>query len=194
MSIAAVNLIVALPAEAKPLRRHFGLRRDPRHSAFPIHAADDIRLIISGPGKCRAAAACGYLSAARPAESTRWLNIGIAGHADAAIGETVLIDEVIDRGSGRQWQLRHAGEQAPTRLHTLDKPTGDYPDDALIDMEAAGVLHALTAAQTPIDTIHIIKTVSDNRHHPAQHINAALCEQLIAQAIVEIEKHLETTP
>ncbi len=192
MNATAINLVVALPAEARPLRRHFALRRDQRHAAFPIHVAGEIRLIISGPGKCRAAAACGYLAAARPAEQARWLNIGIAGHADAAIGEIFRIDEVIDPGSDHRWRLRPPGEP-PTRLQTLDRPSGGYPDNALIDMEAAGILHALTAARTPIDRIHVIKAVSDNRHHPADQISASGCERLIEQAIGEIERLIEAT-
>ncbi len=187
-----INLVIALPAEAKPLRRHFGLQREQHHTLFPIHTAGDIRLIISGPGKCRAAAACGYLSGALPAENTQWLNIGIAGHGNAAIGRIFPIDEVIDPASDQRWRLNLPSDRPTAILCTVDKTAGHYPDDMLIDMEAAGILHALSAAKTPTDATHIIKIVSDNRQHPARHIDAKHCEHLMEQAIGEIQKHMES--
>ncbi|MCA8961724.1 MAG: hypothetical protein KDC38_14470, partial [Planctomycetes bacterium] len=79
--MADVNLVVALRAEAEPLIERFGLM--PRRSgAFPTFDsapgdARSLRLVISGVGAIRAAAAVGYAHGLQEeAGIGAWLNVG----------------------------------------------------------------------------------------------------------------------
>ena len=74
-----INIVVALPAEARPLLDHFRLRDKQHNTAFPIYRNTDMALIVSGPGKVAAAAATALLAGNRDTPATSaWLNVGIA--------------------------------------------------------------------------------------------------------------------
>ena len=55
-----INILTALPCEAKPLIHHYRLNGRQVHG-FRIYENSDMRLIVSGIGKVAAAAACACL-------------------------------------------------------------------------------------------------------------------------------------
>ena len=103
MDRALVHLIAALPAEVKPLISRFNLQRVQPDRVFPVYRNRHISLVVSGVGKVNAAAASAFLYALNGfPNSAVWINLGIAGHKDLALGDAVLAHRITDAGSGRQ--------------------------------------------------------------------------------------------
>lgn len=184
-----INLVVALPAEAKPLIRHFGLRRRPDASPFPLYDNDGISLIVSGVGKLKAAAATACLHATRGAALDQaWLNIGIAGDGTRALGEGMLAHSIKDAATRRCWYppLVFQPPCETTAVLTLDRPASAYPETCSVDMEASAVYDTASQFSTS-ELVHCFKIISDNRANPSHGVSAASAEQLVAQKLDEIE-------
>lgn len=157
------RLVVALPAEARPLVARFRLRRH-EAAAWPLYRGEGVELVVSGVGKTAAAAATGWLAGRAESETQRaWINVGIAGHPSRAVGDCLLADRVEDTASGRVWYPPLAFEppvgSAP--VATVDRVERDYARDTLYDMEAAGFCAAATRLATA-ELIQVLKVVSDN--------------------------------
>ncbi len=184
-----INLVVALPAEARPLIRHFGLRRRPDASPFPLYDNDGISLIVSGVGKLKAAAATACLHAANGAAPDHaWLNIGIAGNGARALGEGVLAHSIKDAATRRCWYppLVFQPPCETTAVLTLDRPASAYPETDSVDMEASAVYETASRFSTG-ELAHCFKIISDNRANPSHAVSAASTEQLVTQKLDEIE-------
>ena len=65
-----INIVTALPAEARPLRDHFKLCDKLQNTAFALYRNADTALIVAGPGKVAAAAATAVLAGITPASTT----------------------------------------------------------------------------------------------------------------------------
>jgi len=183
-----INLIVALSAEAKPINQHFALRRVQPDGDYPIYRNGDIRLVLSGPGEQRAADACQSLISS---DADYWINIGIAGHPTAAISELFQINQVDRKETGNSWTLlcQHAISLPHSRLITANKAISNYPENALYDMEAAGIIEVLAKHDQLSRTI-VLKVVSDNLENPTTQINGRLVKSLINHHLNTIDKLL----
>ncbi|MCB1759993.1 MAG: hypothetical protein KDI68_09490 [Gammaproteobacteria bacterium] len=193
MEPRALRFVVALPSEAKPINRHFGLVRDNRAEAFSLYRNGSAALVISGVGSDLAARATEWLHGYLP-QPAIWFNVGIAGHPHRAIGEALLAHRIVDRQSGREWQRSYPGFPCSSAsLITCIEPERDYPDDALYDMEGASFYAALDAAGAE-HTGHCFKIVSDNLHNPVEQINRELINGLMEQNLPLLERlcHLLT--
>ncbi len=192
-------LEAALKAEADPLIAHFKLRpRSPR-GFFRVYETPGLALVVSGMGKTSAAAALVYLYTilGEPRNSS-WLNIGVAGHARHLCGKGVLADKITDAANGRSWHL-------PTMtllpmihepLITVDVPETQYPDDAMVDMEASG-FYAMARRCTDKAHIGCYKVLSDNRCTSTTQVTPARVRQLMGQHLEDIEqlmKKISHTP
>ena len=93
-------LVVALAAEARPLLASHRLQGVSGHP-YRICAGEQTHLIVSGIGKVAAAAATAYLRALIGDTPAAWLNIGIAGHGNQAVGTALLAHKVVDAASGK---------------------------------------------------------------------------------------------
>ena len=177
-----VHLVTALPAEAKPVTSHFGLKRLQPGCGFPVYRDRHISLVVSGVGKTNAAAASALLYALNgcPANAI-WINLGIAGHRDLPLGEAVLAHSVTDAATGETWQLPvNILPPCPSvSLETLDQPNFDYTRRSAFDMEASG-FYATAVRFSPPELVHCLKVVSDNREQSGRDINAAMVRRLIA--------------
>lgn len=182
-----INIVVALPAEARPLLDHFRLRDKQHNTAFPVYRNADMALIVSGPGKVAAAAATALLGDS--AAMTAWLNTGIAGHACHAIGSGFLAHRITDSATGTNWYPPQILDlPVPTdNLYTVDRPEDDYPAAALYEMEASGFFPVATRFSSS-ELVQCYKIVSDNRTQPAMAVTAKLCEQLITARLADIEQ------
>jgi len=183
-----INIITALQCEARPLIEHYRLRGNARHHAFRCYQNDDMQLIVSGIGKLAAATATTYLAGNNTQTSHAWLNLGIAGHADKAIGEPLLAHKLIDAASDQQWfpGIVMPIPCASETLTTIDKPALDYRHDTMIDMEASGFYAAASRFQS-CELIHSLKIISDNQQHPAEQITEKKTTAIVNDNMVTID-------
>ncbi len=159
-----IHLVVAHAAEARPLAARYGLREVAGPGDLPLFRGDGMALAVSGPGKLRTAAAAGYLfAAAGGVRDAAWLNLGMAGHAELAIGQALLAHKVSDAGSGTCWYPPMAFEPpCPTAaVLTVDRLEQDYEGERLYDTEAAGFFAAAGRFATS-ELVHACKIVIDN--------------------------------
>jgi nucleoside phosphorylase len=183
-------MVVALPAEARPLNHHFGLTRDNSLSAFPLYRNANLALAISGVGResaCRAVV--GLHAHIRPPQACGWLNIGIAGHPSRPIGQAVLAREIQDDTDARCWfpLLPTTSGWDSDLLISRSEPEADYPQEALYDMEAAGFFQAASRFAPP-GLIHALKIISDNREHPVTELNGKQVSRLIREQLDSVAR------
>lgn len=175
--------VVALPSEARPLIAHYRLVRPSQAAPFKIFQRDDVWLIISGPGKVAAAAATAHLHAvAGVLGCAAWLNVGIAGHGDHAVGQAAVAHKIRDRASGQLWyppQLLRWG-CATAEVVTVDRPEQDFAEPVLYDMEASG-FYATACRFATSELVQCLKIVSDNRTSPARDLTPQRIEGLIGK-------------
>ncbi len=189
-----VNIVVALRCEAKPLIDHYDLVANDAHATFREFANADgtIRLIISGVGRDKAAAATAQL-ADRYGDGA-WLNVGVAGHSEHTLGTPLLAHRIIDSVEGNAWYPPIVFEPpcATATVRTVDEACLDYPTDDLYDMEAAAFFATARRAATH-ELVQSLKIVSDNRSTGPASITADRIESLIeanCDTIATLVEHL----
>ncbi|MFT5089083.1 MAG: adenosylhomocysteine nucleosidase [Candidatus Latescibacterota bacterium] len=166
-----IYLHTALAAEARPLLDHYRLRAFADEGAFRIYASPEVRLVVSGVGKTATAAAVAYTQARFADEPGPWLNIGIAGHASAALATPLLVHKAIDTANERVYYpvFSFAPPCASTCVHSVAQPTSAYEQEAAFDMEASAFIE--TAQRfVPAELTHSLKIVSDNAQTSWQEI------------------------
>jgi hypothetical protein len=177
---ATLNLVIALPAEAKALNQLLGLKRLQPDAALPLYTGADIALALCGPGSEAAHRGVEFLRRINTNANALWLNIGIAGHCELPLGEALLASQVTSKVDGACWLLSPPDVPACVTgaLMTVTEPCLDYPADAACDMEAAGfVAAALQGAKG--NRVQVLKIISDNRAHPPSGINGKMVQRLI---------------
>lgn len=181
-----INLVIALQAEAKPIIKHYRLSGRNVAGGFRIYQRDDLQLIVSGKGKLAAAAATAFIG---DDDDHAWLNIGLAGSTSLPLGESALIDKVIDASSGLRWyppQIINSPSQR-SALTTVDTPQADGGKaHMLYDMEASG-FYATANRFSSGELVQCFKIVSDDCNNPCQSVDAALGQQLISAQLNNIE-------
>jgi hypothetical protein len=189
MSAVAIHLLVALPAEAKPLIRAFGLKRQQPDAAFPRYVNGPLTLVISGPGKDAAGSAAAFLQRLNGEGPQHWINIGISGHAQLEPGACLLAEDVTDTQSGRQWRLCPMSDLADTivgPLRCVGEAERAFPVAAGYDMESAAIASTLSEFGA-LSRLHILKIISDNPSHPSRGINGRMVSELIARHLPTLE-------
>jgi len=177
-------------------------------ASFPLYCADNIALIVSGMGKCKAAAASAWLAHyTNNYTSNRshscWINFGIAGHLNAPLGSVYAVHKVTDYHSSKVWyppQIRTP--VATSNLTTVDQPLEHYFPEQLHDMEASGFIE-IARMFTSAELIQCLKVVSDNSESPFSTVNPKNARELIsnnlgsimsvAEHVTELAKSLDTT-
>ncbi len=189
MKLPTINLVVALPPEAKPVNQHLGLLRDNRHNQYPLYRHGHISLVISGPGMDAAAAATDWLHSINgQRQDDVWINLGIAGHPEHAVGQIFLVHQIENERDGNYWTLLPKEEPpCPSeRVVTVMQPDMSYGVDALLEMEAAGFYRSALKHTIP-GNIYCLKVVSDNLKQPANMLNGKLVSQLIRESLDVLE-------
>ena len=188
-----VNLVVALPAEARPLVRRFRLRRDTESRGFTLFRGDAVNLVVSGVGQANAAGAVGWLQGLRGDEVCAWLNVGIAGHPQRAVGEMLLMHRITDAVTGRSWYPPVVFDPGceTERVITVPAPESAFRSVAAYDMEAAGV-YPVACRFATAELVHCIKIVSDNRTNPPESLDADRISALIERRSAEVESVVAT--
>lgn len=192
MLSARLNILVALPAEAKSINRLLGLRRLQPDGDLPLYVGGPIALVLAGPGMAAAAAGTAYLHHINTNPSAGWLNLGIAGHRDLPTGQVWLATQVIAPNAQESWQLDQLPgfDCACGALQTFSHPVTDYPSQAACDMEAAGFV-AAASTYTPLERIYVLKVISDNLANPIEGINTRMVRCLIEGQSRFIRQYIE---
>lgn len=185
-----INLVVAHPAEAKPLCAIFNLRTQVLRTPFPVYQNSiGINLIVSGMGKTAAATATAYLAGMQAhSPACAWLNIGIAGHQHAAIGAGLLAHKITDAASGGNFyppQLMQGF--STTAVISVDQPERCYPEAAAYDMEASG-FYGCASRMITSELVQVFKIISDNPEHPVERFDIAQVQSLIAGQQINLER------
>ena len=190
----AVNLAVAYPLEVKALLEWFDLEEiEPRGTFRHYGNNKGIALVITGMGAENAAAGVRFLHEGQSPGFRAWLNIGIAGHPHAAIGQGFLINRIEYGRTGEFHWPPVPGLGLPgCGLITVAEPETAYPKDVAYDMEAAG-FYAQAAGLATTDLVHVFKIVSDNRENPVSKVSPRQVPELFRKqesAIRKLVDHL----
>jgi nucleoside phosphorylase len=180
-------IFTALPCEAKPLVNHFKLKKDLSSHPFALYHNDNRVLAVSGCGKIAMAAAVAYsLAKFKPQAHPVLLNVGIAGHKTATLGELFAADKISDIESGKHFYPQLICKRpCPTlTINTVSTPETTYRDNCLYEMEASA-FYEIAARFTSTELIQAFKIVSDNQESSIAKIDAALVSAWI-QAKVEV--------
>ncbi|MEM7027720.1 MAG: hypothetical protein AAF410_05800 [Pseudomonadota bacterium] len=186
-----IHLFCALPCEANPLINHYGLKQLKGNQLFKLYSAEDslISLTLTGVGKSNAAAAVAFHAASlQPLTSDIWLNIGIAGHEKAELGECFLVNKITEPNNQHAWYPQFVGRMpCPSLpLQTIDTPSKNY-QTTLFDMEASG-FYSIAIRIGTAELIHCIKIVSDNASQDFGSVNKNLVSQYISKHITTIDE------
>jgi len=188
-----IQLVVALPAEARGLAKGLGLRRiRASYRSCRIYRARALGLQVSGPGRDRAARAVeSIVERLESPESQGWLNVGIAGHPDLAPGTCLLAEEIVETATGRSWRPRIPFQTSCIRasVRTVDRPETEFPFHAAFDMEASGFFAAASRIATP-GQVQVLKVVSDNRGDDLNALTGKRVEELMLDACPQIAELL----
>lgn|GEM_PF-116543 len=178
-----LNLLVAHKPEAKPLLSLFGLR-EVMSVPHPVYCNDEgLCLAVSGNGSAAMAEAVAFLAGLQSAEGAEgpagvagaapaWLNVGIAGHGSAAVGEGVLINKIQSSTDSHNYYPTPLASSPSmsiklSGLKTVHEIERDYPESVAYDMEGAAFWRA-AIKYGALDNIQLFKIVSDN---PEQHVD-----------------------
>ena len=187
-----VTLVVALPAEAGPLKDFFQLK--PLRATNNVFQSDQgIRLLVTGVGRKNLNQSFARSEFAKESQqvSPAWLNIGIAGHRELAVGEMMVANKISCAVSAQPsfptpvLSANHYGE-----VLTVDEPELTYPQNAAYDMEA----HAfwdMALNYGMLDLIQCCKLISDNPHDGVEKITAALIDEIFFAVSYEIRQHVD---
>lgn len=184
--------VCALHCEAKPVIDFYRLKKSQDRHAFDVYRGDDMVCVVSGIGKIASAAACAWIAASHPRETSfAWINLGTAGGAEHQIGDLLQLNQVVDADSG---QCYYPAPVAVSPLSgsaclTLSRPSEDYRRDTLFDMEASGFMHSALRFSSA-ELVQGLKVVSDNRKQQTGKDRQRISE-LIQRHIESIHRQAE---
>lgn len=185
-------LLVALPAEARPLREFFRLEAasdDARGlpGPFELFKGEGVVLVTTGIGKTAMAAACGYL-AARAEGPALWLNVGIAGHRDLPLGSPLLGHQIRDRATGRTFYPPLVFEPpcATGTIETVDQPELEYPEPYTYDMEASAFVE-IAQKVVAAELVQVLKVISDRSREDIAGLSRAVVGERMESLLPQIE-------
>jgi len=169
----------ALHAEALALINYYKLKRQLNIKPYACYAGDGVFLIESGIGKIHTASAIAWANATIAAISPIWVNIGMAGHSERAIGSCLLARCIKDKRSDQRACLHPLPASIPDSedLLTLDEPEDSYPAGSMVDMEGSAFVSVANRFTSP-ELIQSIKVISDNTQNPAQRLKTGEVETL----------------
>ncbi|MEL0083447.1 MAG: hypothetical protein VW985_10465 [Gammaproteobacteria bacterium] len=178
-----INLLVALPAEARPLIHHFKLNGLPAVAGFRRYGNDQITLLITGVGPVAMASGVTVLGMQAAPSNDAWINLGVAGHRSLPLGSSLLATKITDAGSGLCWYPPQvvAAEIERGELLTLARPAQQYPAVAAVEMEASG-FYSTACRFASGELVQCLKVISDNRQQPVEQLD----EELISRRMVEL--------
>ncbi|MDP7038173.1 MAG: hypothetical protein QGI45_03375 [Myxococcota bacterium] len=186
---------MALSLEAQPLIKALKLKRDRNTKAFPLYMNNtgNISLVVSGKGATNCAAATNYIAGmSSDAPHAAWLNIGVAGHASATLGEMFFatkIESTYETNSFHPTIRRNLGLPGATIL-SVSNPTPEYPSGVCVDMEAAAFCQNVKRFAAT-ELIQCLKIISDNQEKPWTDFDTKTLPTLFDQNMPNIATFIE---
>ncbi len=183
-------VFVALECEAKALINYFELKKDNSKHPFSIYSNGQVVLTVTGVGKVAMAGAVAYVLAGfSDVKMPIILNIGIAGHKVAAIGELLLASKVKDADSKKVFYPQLIGSNWPDACEILSTtiPNRHYSENCLNDMEASAFYEIATKFSSS-ELIHCLKVVSDNEQTSIEGINAKIVDEWLKVYVDKFEQ------
>ena len=183
-----MNFLVALQAEAGPLIDHYGLSQV-QASPFPTFENQNHRLVISGIGRIRCAAATGYLLGLLPSKIEGLINLGTAGHGQLEKGSLFIANRV---SFGSEKKVHYPPQVLKSSLpscglRTCDQPEEQYSEPIGYDMEAYAfcsiAYHWLTR-----EFVQVLKVVSDTPAEPLENFTAKEARNLIENQVSVVDE------
>lgn len=183
-----MNFVVALQAEACPLIDHYGLKRS-SGSPFRTFENQNHRLVISGIGTIRCAAATGYLLGLLPSRNEGLVNLGIAGHGQLQKGSLFIANRVsLDSPKKSLYPPQLLKTSLPTSgLRTSDRPEEQYPEPIGYDMEAYAFC-SIAHQWLTREFVQVLKIVSDTPVEPLVNFNAKEAQTLVENQVPAIDE------
>ena len=190
-----IHFVTALDCEARPLIRRYFLKPCGSYGRARFFASEKARLVVSGVGELRSAIATTALACRFPDSGKIWLNVGIAGHRDAAIGSGFISNRVSSDNSKDVYfpQIVARAPWPGIETQTLRAPSTNYQPNCLLDMEAYGFYSAALAVST-LEFVHVFKVVSDNATNIAiKTLDKEAVSECIAAHLEQIEFFAQKT-
>ena len=183
-----VNLVVAHGLEAKPLLAMFDLQ--PQEGSDNVYVSNSgVRLIVTGMGRQNVEYSLAKWAESVPSarRDTAWLNIGIAGPQNLAVGDTLIAAKILGGPDiAAVFPTPIIGGLRTGTVITVDQPELNYPENAAYDMEAFAFWRS-AAAFGPLDLVQSYKIVSDNPDSSTDKVTPTLIAELFDSASREIE-------
>lgn len=185
--------LCALPCEAKPVIDYYRLNKSADKTLpFKIYQQASIACIVSGLGAANMRRAMQWaFSQFSPQARHSWINLGIAGHRCLPPGSVRLVHRAsMDSQDG----VLTLTEPKPAMFETsaiisVAEASFDYPQDALIDMEAYAFASSFDQHSMRQRAV-CIKIVSDNHDTPPTRDKARI-SSLIADNMPAIANQLK---
>ena len=182
----------ALHCEAKPVIDFYRLKKSSGKNDFDIYLKQHMACIVSGIGSRKMTQAihrAGSLFAQRGCIT--WINLGIAGDLNLAVGTVVLASRVKQVNTPDWLETRcaieHTFESRP--VTSVGAENTDYDASTLFDMEAHAFIEG-ASLYSPLQQCQSIKIISDNRN-TAPDRNKARISRLIADHMQSIADYAE---
>lgn len=201
-----LQIVAALACELKAIIAGFHLTKMTQVRAFSLYAnqAKTIYAIVTGVGKIASSAGTAFLHAFAPHPCPVYLNIGIAGGAQAKLGQVYQIGKITDAATQTNYypSLIDKPTGAVASLLTVDQAQSTYPTDGLVDMEASAFF-ATARRLVNQEQIEVYKLASDNLQSPPPQITAtqvtqwmydqwffieSRCQQLLARSMEQLAR------
>lgn len=184
-----ICLVVAWMAEAQPLVERYRLKLLSRKFGFRIYRNAELVLVVTGQGKAAAAAGIAWVRALlgdNPPEG--WVNVGIAGHRELAVGAVVVAARIEDRCSGKYWRMTPLPIDVPdATIVTVPVADTRYGNHAVVEMEASGFVET-SLRFSDQSKLACIKVIADNKEQPADASTPGRAAALMAEASDQIEE------
>ena len=187
-------IFVALHCEAKVFISQFNLVKNPKYHPFALYDNEEFVLVITGVGKIAMASAVAYsLAHYQSTKNPVLVNIGVAGHKTATLGDLFFVHKIIDADTKKTFYPQFLVKNIcrSKSLYTVSAPETDYQKGYLYDMEASGFYETANRFTTT-ELVHVFKVVSDNQNSNIGAINAKKINDWLFLKSEKIAKIIES--
>lgn len=189
--MSLVCIITALSAESRVFIDALKLKPI-LDQGWRLYGNSDHLLLQTGMGKLKSAAATSAVLHHRP-DISAIINVGIAGGMQE-IGTVLLGHRIVDQGSGFSTYphlppQRVSAALPTTAIETLDKPSADYRDDVIFDMEASGIFSAASNYLSS-GSMQCVKVISDNKTSPLSTFKPGDATELVKLSLPAVSQLL----
>lgn len=195
MALTPIVFFIALECEARPLIDLWKLKKIDQIGLIKRFANKNITIMITGVGAKNMYLASGFFIGKNPSFRGHFINFGIGGHANLPLGHLCMINHVTKEDLSSSYYLNPISSKKEPFFSCMSVATlkAKYHENFLYDMEAFSFTDALSTFH-PIDSLHVIKIISDNSENSYHQIKPKIVIELVDQQKKELDKILTTLP